>query len=70
MRGLLLEGPGWAATERYLDRDDLERAQAIMVCNALPGPLMARLIEGRPAHVPGQAFEPALDQHHPHQGAA
>ena len=48
MRGLLLEDLAWAATERCLDQADLERAQAIMVCNALRGPLMARLIDLAP----------------------
>ena len=45
MRGLLLEDPDWAACERSLWRDDLRRAEAIVVCNALRGALPARLLE-------------------------
>ncbi len=44
MRGLLLEDPAWAAAERSLMRDELLRADAIVVCNALRGVLPARLI--------------------------
>ncbi|WP_295644980.1 aminodeoxychorismate synthase component I [uncultured Methylibium sp.] len=43
MRGLLLEDPAWAATERSLTRAELLRAEAIVVCNALRGALPARL---------------------------
>jgi para-aminobenzoate synthetase/4-amino-4-deoxychorismate lyase len=46
MRGLLLDDPAWAARERSLWRADLRRAQALVVCNALRGPLRARLGEG------------------------
>ncbi|HSV71133.1 MAG TPA: bifunctional anthranilate synthase component I family protein/class IV aminotransferase [Methylibium sp.] len=42
MRGLLLEDPAWAAAERMLTREDLRRADAIVVCNALRGVLPAR----------------------------
>ena len=42
-RGLLLEDPAWAARERSLDRGDLERAEAVVVCNALRGVLEARI---------------------------
>ena len=43
MRGVLLEDAAWQARERTLRRDDLLAAQALMVCNALRGPLPARL---------------------------
>ena len=44
MRALVLEDPAWSASERSLGADDLQRAQALMVCNALRGPLGARLL--------------------------
>lgn len=44
MRGVLLEDPAWAATERSLTMADLLAADALMVCNALRGPLPARLL--------------------------
>ncbi|HSI58523.1 MAG TPA: aminodeoxychorismate synthase component I [Ideonella sp.] len=43
MRGLLLQDPAWAAQERTLRWADLQRAEAIVVCNALRGPLKAKL---------------------------
>jgi para-aminobenzoate synthetase/4-amino-4-deoxychorismate lyase len=43
MRGLLLEDPRWQARERSLRLEDLQRAQDIVVCNALRGVLPARL---------------------------
>lgn len=46
MRGCLLEDPAWAAVERSVSRHDLQRAEAIVVCNALRGPLPARLLAG------------------------
>ena len=45
MRACLLEDPQWLAAERTLSRVDLDRADAIVVCNALRGPLRARLVE-------------------------
>ena len=47
MRGLLLDDPAWAACERHLVRDDVLRADALMVCNALRGPLAATLVGRR-----------------------
>jgi para-aminobenzoate synthetase/4-amino-4-deoxychorismate lyase len=44
MRAQLLADPAWAATERSLVLDDLHRADAIMVCNALRGALPAHLL--------------------------
>ncbi len=44
MRGVVLEDPAWQAIERSLRRDDLTRADAIMVCNALRGTLTARVV--------------------------
>jgi para-aminobenzoate synthetase/4-amino-4-deoxychorismate lyase len=41
MRSVLLEDPVWKATERRLTLDDLRRAERIVVCNALRGPLTA-----------------------------
>jgi para-aminobenzoate synthetase/4-amino-4-deoxychorismate lyase len=43
MRGVLLEDPQWAAAERSITRDELLRADEIVVCNALRGVLPARL---------------------------
>ncbi|WP_374676238.1 chorismate-binding protein [Ideonella sp.] len=43
MRGALLDDPAWGAAERRLTRADVERAQAVVVCNALRGVLPARL---------------------------
>jgi para-aminobenzoate synthetase/4-amino-4-deoxychorismate lyase len=43
MRGLLLEDPAWNAIECPISRETLERAQEIVVCNALRGPLRAVL---------------------------
>jgi len=47
MRGLLLADPAWAARERCLHRSDLRSAEQVVVCNALRGPLRARLVEDR-----------------------
>jgi para-aminobenzoate synthetase/4-amino-4-deoxychorismate lyase len=44
MRGLLLQDPAWQASECTLNRHDLERADAIVVCNALRGVLQAQLL--------------------------
>ena len=41
MRGVLLDDPAWNAIECPLTRDSLARAQEIVVCNALRGPLRA-----------------------------
>ena len=41
MRGVLLDDPAWNAIECPLTRDSLSRAQEIVVCNALRGPLRA-----------------------------
>ncbi|MHB1122106.1 MAG: bifunctional chorismate-binding protein/class IV aminotransferase [Ramlibacter sp.] len=46
MRARLLEDPAWAAVERSVSRHELQRAEAIVVCNALRGPLPARLLAG------------------------
>jgi len=43
MRGLLLDDPAWNAIECPISRETLERAQEIVVCNALRGPLRATL---------------------------
>ncbi|MEF7612966.1 aminodeoxychorismate synthase component I [Aquincola sp. MAHUQ-54] len=56
LRGLVLEDPAWAAAERTLTLADVERAQGLMVCNALRGTLPARLLSPaaqRPAEAPG-----------------
>jgi anthranilate/para-aminobenzoate synthase component I/branched-subunit amino acid aminotransferase/4-amino-4-deoxychorismate lyase len=44
MRSVVLEDPAWGSAERVLTRKDLERADALMVCNALRGPLKARIV--------------------------
>ncbi len=43
MRAVLLEDPAWQASEARLTLADLHKAEAIVVCNALRGPLHARL---------------------------
>jgi para-aminobenzoate synthetase/4-amino-4-deoxychorismate lyase len=43
MRGVLLDDPAWDAIECPLTRASLARAQEIVVCNALRGPLRAVL---------------------------
>jgi para-aminobenzoate synthetase/4-amino-4-deoxychorismate lyase len=43
LRGLLLQDSVWHASERSLRLDDLRCATAVVVCNALRGPLRARL---------------------------
>ena len=45
MRGLILADPAWAAREAALTLADLRRAERIMVCNALRGPVEARLLD-------------------------
>ena len=40
---VLLEDPAWQAAERTLRREDLQSAQALVVCNALRGALLAQL---------------------------
>jgi para-aminobenzoate synthetase/4-amino-4-deoxychorismate lyase len=46
MRALLLEDPAWNAIECPISRETLARAQEIVVCNALRGPLRATLRRG------------------------
>jgi para-aminobenzoate synthetase/4-amino-4-deoxychorismate lyase len=43
MRAVMLAAPAWDATERVITRAMLERAEGIVVCNALRGPLLAIL---------------------------
>ena len=43
MRAVLLDDPAFGAAERRLSREDVDRAEAILVCNALRGALPARL---------------------------
>jgi para-aminobenzoate synthetase/4-amino-4-deoxychorismate lyase len=49
MRALVLADPTWAASERSVTWDQLHRAEAIVVCNALRGVLRARLLQTAPA---------------------
>ena len=51
MRAVLLDDPAWAMTERRLGRADLHRAQAIVVCNALRGVMLAQLADPAKAEV-------------------
>jgi para-aminobenzoate synthetase / 4-amino-4-deoxychorismate lyase len=44
MRGQLLADPSWEAAERRLTRQDVEQAEALVVCNALRGVLPAVLM--------------------------
>jgi para-aminobenzoate synthetase/4-amino-4-deoxychorismate lyase len=50
MREVLLEDPAWQAAERTLRREDLQAAQAVVVCNALRGALPAQFQLQRRAH--------------------
>ncbi|QOL50863.1 aminodeoxychorismate synthase component I [Massilia litorea] len=43
MRTIMLGAPAWAARERVITREMLEKAEGIVVCNALRGPLLAQL---------------------------
>ncbi|WP_205665243.1 bifunctional chorismate-binding protein/class IV aminotransferase [Caldimonas tepidiphila] len=45
MRARLLADPRWQAGERTIRREELARAQGIVVCNALRGALPAQLLE-------------------------
>jgi para-aminobenzoate synthetase/4-amino-4-deoxychorismate lyase len=44
MRAVLLDNPVWSAREALLTVADLRRAEAVVVCNALRGPLAARVV--------------------------
>jgi len=44
MRSVLLEDPAYAASERALTRAELDRAEAVVVCNALRGALPGRVV--------------------------
>ncbi|VWD13560.1 chorismate-binding protein [Burkholderia contaminans] len=46
MRGVLLDDPVLGAKERALTLDDVLNADELMICNALRGPVAARLIHG------------------------
>ena len=48
-RGLLLADPAWNAREAVLTLQDLREAEALVVCNALRGPLRAQLAGPLPA---------------------
>ena len=43
MRSVMLTAPAWDARERIITREMLARAEGIVVCNALRGPLLAYL---------------------------
>jgi para-aminobenzoate synthetase/4-amino-4-deoxychorismate lyase len=45
MRAVLLDDPAWNAIECPISRETLLRAQEIVVCNALRGPLKAVLVQ-------------------------
>jgi para-aminobenzoate synthetase/4-amino-4-deoxychorismate lyase len=49
MRTIMLGAPAWAARERVITREMLEKAEGIVVCNALRGPLLALLERGHGA---------------------
>ena len=63
MRGVLLADPAWHAREAPLTPSDLARAERIVVCNALRGPLAARLL-GTAAMPPATALPGALPVDH------
>ncbi|KVO14638.1 anthranilate synthase [Burkholderia ubonensis] len=46
MRGVLLDDPAVGAKERVLTLDDVLNADELMICNALRGPMAARLLHG------------------------
>jgi para-aminobenzoate synthetase/4-amino-4-deoxychorismate lyase len=46
MRSVLLDDPRWALAERHVTREDLQHAEAIVVCNALRGAVPATLRPG------------------------
>ncbi|AZQ50200.1 chorismate-binding protein [Burkholderia cenocepacia] len=46
MRGVLLDDPAAGAKERVLTLDDVLNADELMICNALRGPMAARLLHG------------------------
>ncbi len=52
MRACLLADPAWNPVERTLNTRDLQRAEAIVVCNALRGVLVARLLAPQPDGAP------------------
>jgi para-aminobenzoate synthetase len=52
MRSVVLEDPAWKSAERVLTRKDLDHADALMVCNALRGPLKARILSRAFAGIP------------------
>jgi para-aminobenzoate synthetase/4-amino-4-deoxychorismate lyase len=45
MRAVLLAAPAWDVSEAIITRDMLERAEDIVACNALRGPLRAFLVQ-------------------------
>ncbi|MFC5477532.1 aminodeoxychorismate synthase component I [Massilia suwonensis] len=45
MRQVILAAPAWDARERVITREMFDRADGIMVCNALRGPLLAALVD-------------------------
>jgi len=45
MRQVVLAAPAWDARERVITREMFDRADGIMVCNALRGPLLAALVD-------------------------
>lgn len=47
MRGVMLDDPAWDASERVLTREDLLRADAVVVCSALRGPMRARVLRAQ-----------------------
>ncbi len=59
MRGVLLDDPAWDAREALLTPADLGRAERIVVCNALRGPLAARLAGRLPAPAVPTTVTPA-----------
>ncbi len=53
MRGVLLDDPAWNAGERVISRAELLAAREIVVCNALRGPLAARVDDRSRGQPPG-----------------
>ncbi|MBF3895114.1 aminodeoxychorismate synthase component I [Burkholderia pseudomallei] len=52
MRGALLDDPAWQASERVMTLDDVLRADALMLTNALRGAMPAQLVRAAGAAAP------------------
>jgi len=44
MRSVLMDDPEWGVTERHINAVELQQADAVAVCNALRGVMLAELV--------------------------